>query len=99
MLALNQKRRSRSTRVSRSNVSVTPSRKRVADAGAHRILDPRVQQEHPLVDVDVGGAHLEHAIEGIARSAQAAQAREGEEDAPDAEQAAPRHTVPCWIAA
>jgi len=35
---------------------------RVADGGALGILDARVQEEHPLVDVHVGRAHFEHAL-------------------------------------
>ena len=65
MFALNQKRRSRSTRASRSKVSVTPSCSALADGRAHRVLHACMQQEHALVDVHVRRANLEDAVQCV----------------------------------
>ena len=43
-----------------------PSRSASRMAGLSGILDARVQQEYPLVDVHVGRAHLEDAVESVA---------------------------------
>ena len=41
----------------------------ILDSWINRILNPRVQQEHALVDVYIGGAHFKRAIERISPDA------------------------------
>ncbi len=52
----------------------------IPDAGVHRVLHPRVQQEHPLVDIDVRRADFEDAIEGARERERAAGCQQESEE-------------------
>ena len=69
---------------------------RAADGRTHRVLDARMQQKHPLVEVHVGGTHLECPVERVGPPE--APARQGHH-AHRREQPAPDQTIPCRIAA
>src|SRR5256885_10054497 len=69
---------------------------RAADGRTHRVLDARVQQKHPLVEVHVGGTHLQYPVERIRTTEPPARQRH---HAHRREQPAPDQTIPCRIAA
>jgi hypothetical protein len=70
---------------------------RIAHRRSQRVVHPGVQQEYPVIDVDVGRAHFERPVVRIGRGRRGCpeerqQAERGEEPPRD-------QIIPCWTAA